>query len=57
MSTHYICFYGELMKRIFQLLSNTHFICYPEVSFLPVYPGKQEQLKFPTKFEQPLGRL
>ena len=27
MSTHNVCFYGELTKIILQLSSNTHFIC------------------------------
>ena len=27
MSTHNICFYGELTKIVLQLSSNTHFIC------------------------------
>ena len=27
MSTHNICFYGELTKIVFKLLSNTHLIC------------------------------
>ena len=30
MSTHNICFYGELMKIILQLSSNTLLICFTE---------------------------
>ena len=33
MSTHNICIYGELMKIILQLSSNTHLICSGGSSF------------------------
>ena len=37
MSTHNMCFYGELTKIILQLSSNTHLICSTQISGSPWY--------------------
>ena len=53
MSTHNLCFYRELMKIIFELSSNTLFICFTEYSSLVMPNG----LVSPCTLDEPICRL
>ena len=37
MSTHNICFYGEIWKIVPKLSSNTHLICSSEIDFFSMF--------------------